>query len=303
MLEDKDVNHQDLVWESSPSTLVVMAELIDLNGEPKISLNYCGGNAARLLARFSDGDVEMASLIKEIINKECEANKGVILAEIIHLPRERTGNILRRPNFRKYEIPYLASCSVSSDNQIPLQDLDVQLVNNTIILYSRSRNTRVIPKLTNAHNFGLNDTPVYHFLCDLQYQNKKAFGFSWGPVRIVLDFLPRLEYRNLIISKAQWKITKEELISVLGNEMHVEIRKLNRWRKNRNIPKQVQVLEGDNKLCINFTNYDSLDILISAIENKSSIWVEEFLLTPDRSLVNGEQGKYSSEIIIPFYLN
>ncbi|MDH3608316.1 MAG: lantibiotic dehydratase family protein [Gammaproteobacteria bacterium] len=303
ILKDNDVDQYQLTWASSPSTLAVMVEIFELDGTSKISLNYCGNNAAKLLARFGNGHPDIASLFKSIVEKECEDNEEDILAEIIHLPQERTGNILRRPNYRKYEIPYLASSSVAKDYQIPLQDLDIQIEKNSIILISSSRNKRVIPKLTNAHNYGNSNTPVYQFLCDLQNQNKRGFGFSWGPLRIFFDFLPRLEYQNLIISKAQWKISKEEIIEVLGEDLLVDSKKINRWRKTRNLPEQILVLEGDNKLGINITNLDSLEILIKIIDRKSSIWVEEFLLTPDNCLVAGNKGKYASEFIIPFYSN
>ncbi|MBT8387362.1 MAG: hypothetical protein KJO12_08105, partial [Ignavibacteria bacterium] len=60
--------------------------------------------------------------------------------------------------------------------------------------------------------------------------------------------------------------------------------------------------EGDNKLCINFLNFDSLDILMSTIGDKQSIWVEEYFLYPENCLVSGENGNYASEVIIPFFL-
>ncbi len=302
VLKDEDVNKHELVWDHIPPTLAVLVEIYQLNDISRISLNYCGSNASKLLSRFVDGNLEISSLVRKIIDRECDSNKDVILAEIIHLPNERTGNILRRPNYRKHEIPYLASSSVPVENQISLQDLDLQIVKNTIELYSRSRKTRVIPKLTNAHNFGMSDTPVYQFLCDIQNQNNRGFSFSWGSLRLLLDFLPRLEYRDLIISKAQWKITKDELSGLLGEELIADSKKIKSWRKVRNLPKQVVIVEGDNKLCINFSNLDSMEILISTIDKMSSIWVEEFILSPDNCLVGGDGGNYASEVIIPFYL-
>jgi hypothetical protein len=71
----------------------------------------------------------------------------------------------------------------------------------------------------------------------------------------------------------------------------------------RNLPDQVQLLEGDNKLCVNFFNHDSIDILVSVLDQKSTVWVEEFYFSPGNCLVTGENGCHTSEFIIPFYLS
>ena len=79
-----------------------------------------GSSAANLLARFSSEKSDVQSLAKKITEKEEELNPDYILAEIIHLPEARIGNVIRRPILRQYEIQYLAKSILPEENQIKL---------------------------------------------------------------------------------------------------------------------------------------------------------------------------------------
>jgi hypothetical protein len=62
----------------------------------------------------------MLNLTKEIIKKETNYHSNKILAEISHIPESRTGNILRRPVLRDFEIAYLSNSGVPAAYQIRL---------------------------------------------------------------------------------------------------------------------------------------------------------------------------------------
>jgi hypothetical protein len=55
--------------------------------------------------------------------KEKKYHPDKILAEIVHIPESRTGNILRRPILRDYEIAYLSNSGVSRDYTLDINDL------------------------------------------------------------------------------------------------------------------------------------------------------------------------------------
>lgn len=284
-LLDEDFGNFKESWSDLPDTISFITEIVSENNQEKLFINGGGGSsAANLLARFCSEKSEVHRLTNIITKREEELNTDCILAEIIHLPEARIGNVIRRPTLRKYEIPFLAQSVLLKENQIPVDDLYISVKNDKIVLRSKKLNKEVKPYLTNSHNYSANPLPVYHFLCDLHSQNTRSgLYFNWGDLRNIYQFLPRVEYRNIILSKASWKITEKELarFSILTNydteKKEQLLSEIRTWRYKRQIPQWIQWVQSDNKLTINLENYDLIKIFIDTIIKLKSIIIEEFL--------------------------
>jgi hypothetical protein len=120
-----------------------------------------------LLGRFSYHDEVLRSKMKHHLKIE---NKEYITAEIIHHPSDRLGNVLMRPNFYSHEIPYVTP-SKGDKVVIAINDLMVSVVNEKIIIRSRSLNKEIRPRLSSAYNYSSSQLSIIRFLGDLQYQN------------------------------------------------------------------------------------------------------------------------------------
>lgn len=284
-LSDNDFDDFKENWNDLPDTISFIAEIISENNKEKLFIDVSGGSsAANLIARFCSEKSEIQNQAKRIAKKEEELNSDYILAEIIHLPEARTGNVIRRPTLRQFEIPYLGESIQPKENQIPVNDLYISLKNNRIVLRSKKLNKEVRPYLTNAHNYSANSLPVYHFFCDLHSQNiRSGLYFNWGDLKKVYQFLPRVEYKNIILSKAWWKISEKEIMQLLMlakngiNNKEQILTELRIWRNKRQIPQWIQWVQSDNKLTINLENYDLVKIFIDILEKKKSIIIEEFI--------------------------
>ena len=206
-----DLKNNKADWDNLPPSMTVMFRIIDA-GENKIIIDSMGGtSAANLPGRFAHGNAEIYDLVTGITAQEQQLNPGFIFAEIAHLPENRTGNILLRPVFREYEIPYLSKSSVVPENQIALNDLQISAEGNRIKLFSKKLNKEIIPRLSTAHNFSVNALPVYQFLCDLQSQNlRHGFAFHWGSMAARFKFLPRVECGNVVLYEATWQFEKKD---------------------------------------------------------------------------------------------
>lgn len=296
-LTDEGFKNFEENWDDLPDTISIMAELISDNNQEKLFLSSStGSSAANLLARFCSGKSEIQNLTKTITQKEQELNPDEILAEMIHLPEARIGNVIRRPTLRQYEIPYLAQSVLPVENQIPVEDLYISLRNNRIILRSKKLNKEVKPYLTNAHNYYTNTLPVYHFLSDLYSQNTRSgLYFSWGGLDHIYAFLPRVEYDNIILSKARWKITEKDIshLELLSSDKEDFLLKLRNWRNKRKIPAWIQWAKFDNTLTMNLENYDMTQLFIQAVKSEQSIIIEEFLYN--------ENDDFKREFIFPMY--
>jgi thiopeptide-type bacteriocin biosynthesis protein len=288
---DEDVKDSENSSQTLPDSLPIMFRVVDA---ANIYLQTCGGSsAANLLGRFAHGDARIHDIIKTITAHEQEINSDKILAEIVHLPESRIGNILLRPVLRNYEIPYLGKSALPVEQQILLQDLLVSVQNNKIVLRSKKLNKEIIPRLSTAHNYSFNALPVYQFLCDLQTQNfeKSGLGFSWGNLTSTYKFLPRAVYKNVILERAKWQLSKADADVVLKEKNPTYKEDIATWRKQLNMPAKVVLADGDNELLINFEDELSIKMLVSSIKKRDRFVLEEFLFDAQELVIKDKEGK------------
>jgi lantibiotic biosynthesis protein len=282
-----------------PDTLTLMFKLLDDN--TKLFIQNCGGStAAYLLGRFAHGDAAIHHIINDIATHEQQLNPDKIIAEIVHLPESRIGNILLRPVLRNYEIPYLGKSALPQEQQIALQDLWISVRGDKILLRSKKLNKEIIPRLSSAHNYSFNALPIYEFLCDLQtqYTEKSVLGFHWGALSHNYTFLPRVEYKNIVLAQAKWQFKKKDVEVLINDSAEHYIRNIKEWQKHWNIPNLALLVDGDNKLLINFKNPLSIKMLVNSIKKSSRIVLEEFLFDTENMLIKDENGKsYINECI------
>ena len=298
-LSDEEINKFEENEALYPDTFSAFVNVFHENGVEKINLKTASGPSANgLIGRFSHLDTKILDLCNEITTIENQLNPDKIIAEIVHLPQARTGNILYRNFQREYEIPYLGNASVDQDHQILIDDLYVSVKGGKIILRSKRLNKEIIPRLSNAHNFVSNALPIYHFLCDLQNQNSFGFGFGWGGLQNEFDYLPRVNYKDAVLSRAAWNINKNEIESILTVDESKRVEFVRDFRKKRNIPDIVYISQGDNEVLINFNNELSCNVFYYMMKGESFIQLKEFLFLEDTIT-----GTYCNEVIFTAHKN
>jgi len=303
VLNDADVMGFEEQWDDLPDTMSTMIEIVKEEDKEKIIIGSVGGSsAANLLGRFCHGEAALEHYVNEIIAVETKINKNKILAEIVHLPESRVGNILMRPAFRNYEIPYLAKSVLPVENQILIDDLFISVQRRSVKLRSKKHNKEVVPHLTNAHNYSSNALPIYQFLANMQTEGKRSgLGFNWGGYERNYDFIPRVEYHDMILFPKTWNIKKNEVITLIQNEKKEDFEEMvNAFCLKRNLPQFVLLKDGDNELLINMKNSTSVKMLLSTIKKRSNFQLIEFLHSTE-AMVNGDQGAYTNQLILSFY--
>lgn len=308
-LKQSDFNNNDFSGQNLPATFSCLFEIVEEQGKEWIIIQSIGGSsAANLLARFCYGDPGINDLANEITQYESESYADKILAEIVHLPEARTGNVLRRPSFRAFEIPYLGQSGLPTSHQINIQDLILFVKNNRLILWSQKQDKEVIPRLTNAHNYSYNALPIYHFLCDMQFENcKSGIGFNWNNLEKIFDYFPRVTIGNCIVSKAKWIFNKEkhpEFFKVLAkNQVTYDknifsfVLHIPSLEVNEALPQYVSLADGDNALILNLENSTCIEMLVETVKNRSQFVLEEFLF-PSSKVVKGEKDCYANQFIV-----
>jgi hypothetical protein len=303
-LTEKDFPEFDASWHDTPATFSVMVEIFENdNKEETVSLISSGSvSAAKLLGRFCNGNKDIHHLTNQIIEKEKLFHKDKILAEIVHIPESRTGNILRIPVLRDYEIAYLSNAGVASGFVINISDLMVSVKGGKIILRSKKHNKELIPCLSNAHNFSSNSLPIYHFLCDMQIQNlKPVYDFSWGILQSHYSFFPRVVYKEVILSKAKWIVNKSEIESFFNTDKKKLFDNFQIWRNLREVPQYVNWTNGDNTLLLDLDKEISVTMFINSVKNLDKVILEEFLFTQESVVKNEFGNNYTNQFILSFY--
>lgn len=306
ILLDDDFKDIDFSTDKLPYSISVMFRLLN-NESNEIQIETIGGSSAiNLLGRFTHGSAEIKEIVKNISSHEQEQVGNSIIAEIVHLPENRVGNVLSRTNIRDYEIAYLAKSSLDREFQIDISDLYLSLKDNNVILRSKKLNRQIIPRLGNAHNFRSKSLPVYHFLCDLQFQyiEKSNLNFNWGSLSNQYDFLPRVKYKNNILFPATWKLKKHHFEKLLIKSTNdIKIAEFQYFKSKHKLPDFFYVVDGDNELLIDTNEEIAILTFIDSLKNRLNIQLEEFLFDVQKSLVKNKAGDLYTNQCITVLLN
>ncbi len=190
-----------------------------LNSDRILLQSVGGAHANTLLSRFAYMSSEIQSLCKSISLYEKEISGEVVFAEIIWIPDGREANITRKFSYNQYEIPIYYKSSLPLENQIHINDILISVENNEIILISKKLKKRIIPRLSNAHNFMAGSNSVYQFLCSIQDQNFINLAVMPDFLQTKKRFFPRISFKNIILYQASW-IFQETDVKLINNSQH-----------------------------------------------------------------------------------
>jgi lantibiotic biosynthesis protein len=300
---------QNELLKQLPQSLYSVCSILSYNSSEKECYNLLydhsvGPSSVNLLGRFCHLSHKLKESVISSIEIEEKNSPEVIFAEIVHAPQNRHGNILMRPQLREYEIPILATSGVKPQNIILLDDLLISLEENEIVLKSKRLNKRVIPRMSTAHNYSFNSLPQYNFLCDLQTQEFEFnLSWDWGTLAS-LKFLPRIVYKKVILSLAQWTFSRSFFFDDNAKLDFLEFSsKFTKAVAKMAMPKLVVLASGDNQIPLNLENSLSLEILLEEFKKSETIILKEFPYQIEDFLIKSKEGKFTNEIIIPWSNN
>lgn len=279
------------------SIVATSAEELDA-GNYRFSLGTCSGpSAANVLSRFCHGDPVLHKNIVETLSEDEQDDEDKIYAEIVHLPEARIGNILIRPDLRNYEIPFLGRSSKLLKDQIRIQDIMVSLKEGKVVLRSVRLNKIVIPRLSTAHNYS-SGLPVYRFLCDLQQEGYyHSIYWNWDNLSDS-PFLPRVVYKNIILSKASWTINKFAFNDLTG-KIEEDITSVSAHLERMKVPRYVCITDHDNELLIDTHNYLGRSLVYQQLNKKGLVKLTEFLSRPEDCFIKDGDKALAHEILLP----
>lgn len=308
VLDDEDLK----VLESAerlplPDAFAVMATLAapagvgDPDGFRLLLSRVTGPSGANLLGRFCHLEGAIEEAVKQHLRAEEALRPDAIYAEVAHLPEGRIGNILTRPLFREYEIPFLGVSGAPADRQIPITDLVVAVRSGRIVLYSQRLQREIVPRLTAAHNFGTDrNLGIYRFLCALQSQGVASdLRWSWGPLASAAH-LPRVVSGRLILALECWNVAAESWKAILNAKGADRFLRMQALRVELQLPRMVSLRDGDNVLVVDLDNVLSIESLLSLVKTRETITLLEHFPNDQALCAYGPDGRFAHELVIPF---
>lgn len=262
-------------------------------GDFQFNVLACSGSSAiNLMSRFAYMDDALKENLQHCARHEESCFGEAVLADIVHMPEGKLGNILQRPSLYSYEIPVLGATRKEDNQQILLSDLHISVRNNQVLLFSKKLNKRVIPRLSCAHNFQ-QGISIYRFLCDLQYQDTPfAIHWKWDKYKET-PFLPRVVYKHLILSRARWYIKRHA-------RAHQENKALiARLQIELALPNEVLIAEGDNELYINLQTPWGIQLFLDKLAI-GDVTLYESIAQQSTIVANARGQSFVHELILPF---
>ncbi len=301
-ITDEDLNNAAQTEPDKPlaRSWAVLGELYGTDGTAIDAGNYqflvksvSGPSGASLMARFGTHNPPLTHQLEQLTAWEAQQHPDALLAEIVHLPAGRVGNVLCRPALRQYEIPYVTQSALDEEHTIALKDLWVRTGNATTVeLWSKQHNRRVIPRNTTAHNYHQSDD-IYRFLTDLSHQDEGfSLRWSWGTLANQ-PRLPRIIYKHLIVARAEWNLMRRAnwlSAATMADDMQQKL----------SVPQLITLVEGDHELLLDLSSPPCQQILFTELSRRDSVRVVEWLGSPDQCWVHRAGQQYSSELVIPF---
>ena len=274
---------------STPSPLRVLFHMVT------------GPSGGNLLGRFCHCDEDLTHALQRFLSSEAALFPDQALAEVVHLPEGRMGNILCRPVLRDYEIPFLGRSGAPASQQIPISDLFVTVRDDRVVLWSRRLGREVLPRITTAHNLSHpRNLPIYRFFALLREQGV-LFGASWVWGRLEqLPFLPRVVYGQAVLCRAQWRIAASELALKPSTARVATYQAFQLLRNERGIPRRVLLSEGDSLLSLDLDLPIAVDVVVESIRKHHAVQLAEQYPDDNSLVVEGPEGRFTHELIVPF---
>jgi thiopeptide-type bacteriocin biosynthesis protein len=153
--------------------------------------------------------------------------------------------------------------------------------------------------LTSAHNFRLSQG-IYRFLCALQSQGTAGdLSWDWGPLRDA-PFLPRVVTGRLVLSRAIWQASQQELKALSPARDSARFRTVQRWRATRRLPRWIALVDADNELPIDLDNVLMVDAFVELVKSREQTRLVELFPGPDQLWACGPEGRFVQELVVPF---
>ncbi|MBC8986683.1 lantibiotic dehydratase [Pedobacter sp. N36a] len=252
------------------------------------SIGGCTANA--LLGRFTLLDKQIKKTCKSIAKIEGQANPNVLFFDVAYTAEKHIDNINRRKRIYHHQLSILNYDT--SQCPLELSDLYLSVHQDELILRSKKLNRRLIPRISSAYNYNRSDLPVFRLLCDLQHQGVQS-DLNLDLQGIIPDCssYPRVQYRNIVLSPAKWKI---ELDKIGDPMLPIDILLIH--FKERSVPRYFRYAQADQTLFFDLQQQNDLRIFQQLLKKHKTLYIEEAFAPKKNYIQDSLQKNFQGQI-------
>ncbi|QDW26653.1 hypothetical protein FFJ24_018235 [Pedobacter sp. KBS0701] len=261
-----------------------------------IFIEQIGGVTSNALSgRFTMAADEVAKYAKNIASAEQQANPEVLFFDVAYMVEANVDNVNRRKLIYGYQLSILNFDT--SAVPLALNDIQISVRGTEIILRSKQLNKRLVPRMASAYNYIRSDLSVFRLLCDLQHQGLQTnLSLPLDTIFPDLDYYPRLQYQNIVLSGNKWKVKKEALSG--PDQKLLSIAGCRSFLNSLGVSEYFKAGISDQTLCFALQNDDDINAFLQYMQKQGSTYIEEMLM-PQNSIVVDETAKpYLAQFVL-----
>jgi thiopeptide-type bacteriocin biosynthesis protein len=219
---------------------------------------------------------------------------GALLAQVSSPAlRAESDNLAHTPRLLAHSIP-VAAYHEAEPAVVSLDDLAISGDASGLVLFSLARQRAVEPVVFHSVEYRYHSHPLARFLCEITTARAAVcLPFSWGAASD-LPFLPRLRHGRTVLSPARWNLTAADL-PARRSSWKVWREGMQEWARQIRVPRQVQLVEFDNRLRLDMNLDAHLWLLRDHLDRHGHARLDE---APDPAGY-GWLGGHAHEIAVP----
>ncbi|MET8327080.1 lantibiotic dehydratase [Streptomyces sp. NPDC005181] len=199
---------------------------------------------------------------------------GVLTAQLVFPPRRhRNENVTRTPQLLPHVIE-LSGHREADETKIQLTDMAITADPRSFHLVQLSTGRRIDVRVLHSLEGGTQTPPLARFLAEVangRCAAYKPFDFGAGSR---LPFLPRVRYRRAILTQARWLLMSDDLPGRKATTQEWESA-FTAWRDRLRVPKQVAMIEYDQRLPLNLSHPVHLRVLRAHLDSTRRLELRE----------------------------
>ncbi|WP_186645512.1 lantibiotic dehydratase [Fluviispira vulneris] len=310
-ITENDLNNLSLNkinLDGIPESAEIYAQIFDDNSllADKIALSgiqWTFGACAsfgRFTDLFSSAEKnDIRSYIKTIEEK----NPDILYCEIVYSPHaSRSGNVALTESYWGYQI-YLDSFQNKHGSVLTLDDIFVCADAKRLYFKSNKYQKEVVFVASHVLNFQ-NAPNIVRFMRELSFENKVLWNFFQIGDLAKSTYIPRIEFKNVIISPRTWTLTIDSLKYHKENITIKDdfISAFKMWKNSWRIPRYIYCVHTDNKILLDINQDFHLQEIKRELLNNKKVILQEYL---DIETAENKDEKFifNKEIVFPLLRN